>query len=863
MMTTPLTTSTPATGCSAASGIGTAGGLPAVGYNSLLRGPHMVPRRLCQHDTDDLYEPLDVGTGSPPELSRRRRCRFLSTQSRSFNFVVGLVIVANAAIIGLEADLGLLGNSSPKWDGLRADMDLFGMRQEEAPLRDSVLKGLAVDSALKDTFHKEVADRFHQNAHLRDDLIIGTGSTGLRSGAYTVCELFFVFFFTTELLLRLCDSRMGDGNVLGPCSDRWNHFDAVLVILGICDVALPLVLAGPEASSVAASTLAFLRTSRVLRVFRLFRVCSGLRSLGWGVLTAFSTVLWIGVVILILNFVTASVLTSCMGQKSDLWGDDSEQIELWFGSMGRSMQTLLGIMTLSGFSHIALVVSEVVPSTVVNMFIAVYIMFCFFTMLSLVSSLINVSFMAAMKQDDEERFHAVEEYRGKFAVALTNVFMASDQQSRGYLSRDEFRGALESHPNVLTQMKKLDMETNFDELLQLFDRLVQDSGCVGGVKIDSLVDAMVHINRTASSADVFDARYMIAALRRETASQLGALRHEASSNHQESLAQTAGQIAGLRKLVETVLETVKAAQKHTHKVSADMVALEAKVDGMQRVVQLEAQESANHRALVGQRLEQLASKASAIATTEEKLEALAEQSKARDAALGERLEGLAGDLEKMVASRLATLAVVAAASAAPEAGALEAAGSASVGKILNFPPPEDAAVVPESGAASIGGGPPDDEVGDGSSTAAGSVADFSPDAAAPSPSSADFSSPCRVGGTGSGGEVDFSPPNAATPSQTFAGFGSPVPEGSDGDKGSPSMSVEPAGSPPAEVEVTEPPQQVVLQPVEEQGQEDFADFDSAQQQAEKPEELREASPETTIDPADAWAAELDRAARRG
>merc|ERR1719401_574264 len=113
------------------------------------------------------------------------------------------------------------------------------------------------------------------------------------------------------------------------------------------------------------TVLAALRMSRAMRAIRLFRVCGELRATAWGVMAAFSTVVWVGVVVLIINFVVASLLTSIVGQKAYLWNDSSEQIEQWFGSIGRSLQTQFSIMTLSGWGPLADVISQVVPAPLV------------------------------------------------------------------------------------------------------------------------------------------------------------------------------------------------------------------------------------------------------------------------------------------------------------------------------------------------------------------------------------------------------------------------------------------------------------------------------------------------------------------
>ena len=47
------------------------------------------------------------------------RPRCFSTRGIIFNFIVGVVVCANAILMGVEADLGLLGPAGPTWTGAR------------------------------------------------------------------------------------------------------------------------------------------------------------------------------------------------------------------------------------------------------------------------------------------------------------------------------------------------------------------------------------------------------------------------------------------------------------------------------------------------------------------------------------------------------------------------------------------------------------------------------------------------------------------------------------------------------------------------------------------------------------------------
>ncbi|CAJ1394092.1 unnamed protein product [Effrenium voratum] len=150
--------------------------------------------------------------------------------------------------------------------------------------------------------------------------------------------------------------------------------------------------------------LPFLRLLRVLRLLKLFQICQPLRIIGRGVVKAFAVVVLVGMVVLVLNFGLSVILTTLVGQRSMLWADETtEDIATWFGSIGRSMQTLFTIQTLAGWDNIANVLGTVYPSTVVVPLIVLYMMVCVFAVVGLITSVISDSFMASQQRELKSR----------------------------------------------------------------------------------------------------------------------------------------------------------------------------------------------------------------------------------------------------------------------------------------------------------------------------------------------------------------------------------------------------------------------------------------------------------------------------
>jgi uncharacterized protein YhaN len=112
-------------------------------------------------------------------------------------------------------------------------------------------------------------------------------------------------------------------------------------------------------------------------------------------------------------------------------------------------------------------------------------------------------------------------------------------------------------------MKMLDIRVTADDLLQLFDRLSQDSEVDGYVKVDNLVDSMASLSGNAKASGVFDLKHLMLAMRRDLGEQAEGVRHEVAQRHQESqaLAATAWQVTEVRQEVASLQDTVASVAK--------------------------------------------------------------------------------------------------------------------------------------------------------------------------------------------------------------------------------------------------------------------------------------------------------------
>jgi len=551
-------------------------------------------RRAPYSGTADLYQPLDPGNGSglcedTLSGSRRSRTCCCRTSGKVFNTLVGLVLFANTILIGIETDTGLLGTNSLRWSGFEGDLQVLGADPEQRHGLETVLQdGVAADASVKEGLERQA------NETLKRDILALQDAQLLGSGAYTSWEYLFMAFYILELLVRICDV-----GCKSYCSDPWRFLDISIVILGVADLGLPY-FAGLNPSWMALMTLSCLRMARTLRVMRFFRLSPELKVISGAYGKAFAAVLWVALLIILLDFVLAVILTSAVGTKAYLW-ESREEIENCFGSLGRSMQTLFRLMTLTGWDHFAGVLGEVLPNAVVVPCIVLYILLVSFTTLSLVNGVIGDSFLRAQHDKEKRQQHKTERHRAAFAKALTNALSACQQNRNGYLNREGFKMALEAHPIVLTRLRQLDVHTSTDELLQLFDRLCQDSASDVAVEIDSLVEAITLLSGGAKSSDVFDLKYLVLAMRRETAERSSQLQYEVTQRNEEQagllgststkvtkvqqeLAQVKQDVASARQEIASLHEELQQVQKRAEKDEREhrtaLAAASEKVDAL-------------------------------------------------------------------------------------------------------------------------------------------------------------------------------------------------------------------------------------------------------------------------------------------
>jgi len=529
------------------------------------------------------YDRLPTDDSSQGRGNVRHRFCCCQTRGVAFNLLVGIVVIANALFIGIEAELGALGPAGPQWTGLKADMQGVGMDGKGSAkfVQAELQHGLNADQHVKEEVEQRLEGALHKNVNVHESLTLPDGSRKLRSAAYTVCEYFFVTFFLLEMLLRFCDL-----GCKGYCCDYpWLLLDVTVVTTGVLDVLLPFFLE-PEVGRI--TILPVLRMMRVLRILKLFQVFQPLRIIGRAFAKAFTVVVHVALVVLLLDFALAVVLTSLVGQRSHLWETGRSEVEAWFGSIGRSMQTLFAVQTLDGWNHIVDVMDEVIPASVLVPVIVLYMSLCCFTFIGVVTSVISDSFMTAQFREQRAGNINKDLRRIDTRRSLSQLFTSYAKSSPGMLSRTELESALSWSP-IEHMLQGIDVITSKQDILTLYDELHQDPAFAGSVKAEHMAEAVTSLVGDAQASSVFDLkrRMVCMALKAEAAAQ------EAATQKQEMISTTKKHEAQLLEVRGDVADVSQEVVRLKDQVSAIMVRsdLQAKLQDQERQEQRDAMAS--------------------------------------------------------------------------------------------------------------------------------------------------------------------------------------------------------------------------------------------------------------------------------
>lgn len=223
---------------------------------------------------------------------------------------------------------------------------------------------------------------------------------------------FVLIYFCVEIGIRISYS----GIRFFCCSEEshdcfWNYFDFVIVLICIAAQWLePLVDNQGSSGFEILRIFRIFRILRTLRVLRIFRSFTQLNILAAGMMQSLTTVFWIMVLMVTMMLIFAIFLTDVAGNQAkravkhgDLFFQNKEDIEIYWGSVTRSLITLFQMLTLDDWTNISKQVYSELPAMWFVFFI--YIFFMGFAMLSLLTGVVaeHMSQVSTDSKDEEKQ----------------------------------------------------------------------------------------------------------------------------------------------------------------------------------------------------------------------------------------------------------------------------------------------------------------------------------------------------------------------------------------------------------------------------------------------------------------------------
>lgn len=344
-------------------------------------------------------------------------------------------------------------------------------------------------------------------------------------------EAMFCIIFILEVTLKVYFH--------GPrwiCNDIWNFVTFAVATMAFVDSGI-LHPVGIYGNLRMLSLFRVAGLVRLTRLIRRYKALEELRLVVDGLTESFQTLMWTVILTTVFIYISAVLLTKQIGHNVEVYGNYRKLSGGWdheelFGTVGRSMYTLLQAMTLDSWA------SKIARHTIANQwymtaFWVVFLLISTFGIMNIVVSVI-VELMLAASANNEKRLRVREDKaRRQELEGIREIFMLSDDDGSGQLDLNEFLKAVQK-PEVQFRMRQLDLP--LADAAKLFAVIDEDGsrsltfnefiqGCMklkGPAQSKELLAIQAHADTLAKKMDVLaeslgDSERMMGALDEVTA----------------------------------------------------------------------------------------------------------------------------------------------------------------------------------------------------------------------------------------------------------------------------------------------------------------------------------------------------------
>lgn len=313
---------------------------------------------------------------------------------------------------------------------------------------------------------------------------------------FMIFDNLFCLFFTGELVIRAVGYKVKKGML----SDKPFLFDLALVTMMVFETWV-LAFLGPIDALKQVSILRLLRLTRLFRMAKLMRYFPELKLIVKGMVAAVRSVGCASILLVLCLYVFAIIFTNeyHQGLKADD-DDDIADIELLFGSMGKSMRHLLIMATILDDITAC---TNAIRSTG-NMFMLMAFMMCV-----LVSSFTLFNMLLGILcevVENTEKGEKEKEEQQKLNDTIMGFFKTMDVDGNGHISRNEFL-KMSQHEDVMVALQKLDIDQQqFGKYAELLFSPKEDGGAIPTLNYADAVKMIMRL-RPGESVNACDFEY--------------------------------------------------------------------------------------------------------------------------------------------------------------------------------------------------------------------------------------------------------------------------------------------------------------------------------------------------------------------
>mmetsp|Transcript_9633 Transcript_9633/g.22133 ORF Transcript_9633/g.22133 Transcript_9633/m.22133 type:complete len:534 (+) Transcript_9633:71-1672(+) len=282
---------------------------------------------------------------------------------------------------------------------------------------------------------------------------IGSGSDG-REWYWILFECIFMLIFVGEIGVKVYYHTYQ-----WILEDFLNLFTTVVAFMAFIDFSIMQPL-GSGGDLRVVSLFRIIGLVRLLRLIRKFKSLEELQLVLAGLVESSKTLIWTVLLMIMLIYICAVFLTKQIGHNVDVYGDYRKLSGGWdheefFGTVGRSMYTLLQCMTLDSWS--SRIARHVMANQVYMLFFfMLFLILSTFGIMNIIVAVI-VEQMLTASQNNEKKTRIREERAKKAELdMLKDIFDRSDADGNGRLELHEYNAAVKD-PEVQWRMRHLEL----------------------------------------------------------------------------------------------------------------------------------------------------------------------------------------------------------------------------------------------------------------------------------------------------------------------------------------------------------------------------------------------------------------------